>query len=207
MLDLEFGRKYWLSRCFNLRSYTGLRGAWTKTKFKVIAHRIFSDGSEDFSKDRFTNNLWGIGLLGGVQPAWNFWCNFILYGNVEGSLLWGDFRGKKRNHYEAFNADRSVAFDLSGSAPGKFSTMQAVFDLALGFRWEENWCCDRYKTSLDLGWEHHIWLDHGIYTKSLGINSSSDRNGELLTLFTTSYAQESKNLGLGGLVLRFRFDF
>ncbi|NGX59140.1 MAG: hypothetical protein KR126chlam3_00287 [Chlamydiae bacterium] len=38
-IDLEIGRKYWLSKCFNLRPYAGLRGAWTKTTFRTQSFR------------------------------------------------------------------------------------------------------------------------------------------------------------------------
>ena len=26
--------------------------------------------------------------------------------------------------------------------------------------WEEYWCCEEYRSTVDIGWEHHIWFDH-----------------------------------------------
>lgn len=64
-IDLDVGRKYWLSKCFNLRPYAGLRGAWTRTEFSTFstADRIFSTYpitlSSEFFKDRFISKYWG----------------------------------------------------------------------------------------------------------------------------------------------------
>jgi len=38
--------------------------------------------------------------------------------------------------------------------------MLATPELGIGLRWEETWCCDRYRTSLDLVWEHHLIFDY-----------------------------------------------
>ena len=52
-------------------------------------------------------------------------------------------------------------------ATRNFAKMSAILDLALGLRWEEQWCCYRYMTALDIGWEHHIWINHGTYVKNI----------------------------------------
>ncbi|NGX27439.1 MAG: hypothetical protein K940chlam6_01375 [Chlamydiae bacterium] len=214
-IDLELGRKYWLSRCFNLRPYTGLRGAWTKTKFRTKSTRVRSvtnDGDYDISfKDRFRTRNWGAGLLGGIQPNLYFCSNFLLYGNVDVALIWGEFEVKKRENYvQSFTntvGEQTLDPSYSNSSTNKFFQMNAILDLAIGLRWEESWCCDQYRSALDLGWEHHIWFDHNHRNKTsdffVGSNGSTvpQENGFRM------YDEATGNLGYGGLVIRLRFDF
>jgi len=201
-IDLEFGRKYWLSRCFTLRPYGGLRGAWIKTKFQTISSRDpVNEETYGYSfKDSFTNKSWGVGLLGGLQPNWHFCSNFILYSNFDMALIWGEYQAKKKENYAGTGTSEML---YSNSSSSSFYRMQAVLDLAIGFRWEENWCCDRYKTALDLGWEHHIWFDHNHRIKS---DEAIVTNNSQIT-GNRSFDEATGDLGLGGLVIRLRFDF
>ena len=78
--------------------------------------------------------------------------------------------------------------------------MTPIIDLAIGFRWDETWCCDQYRTTLDLGWEHHIWFDQNHRNKNLNNFTNGDVSG-----FGT-YSETTGDLGLGGFVLRLRLD-
>ncbi|MDN3505749.1 MAG: Lpg1974 family pore-forming outer membrane protein [Simkaniaceae bacterium] len=213
-VDLELGRKYWLSRCFNLRPYTGLRGAWTRTNFRTKSFRDFSDGLTtydiDFS-DKFKSRTWGVGFLGGIQPTWYFCDNFALYSNMDVALLWGDFEVKKSESYVCVTDQAgTVTIDpnYSNSSTNKFSQMHALLDVAIGLRWEEYWCCDQYRSNLDLGWEHHIWLNHNHRNKTYDYFASPGAT----TLDPSvdgfrQYDEATGDLGLGGLVIRLRFDW
>jgi len=100
-----------------------------------------------------------VGVLGGVQPNWHFCSNFILYSNFDMALIWGQSEEKKREKTSYFDST------LSNNWKNAFYRMQAILDLGIGVRWEKNWCCDRYTTALDLGWEHHIWFNHNERTQ------------------------------------------
>lgn len=246
-IDLELGRKYWLSRCFTLRPFLGLRGAWIKTNFTVTSSRdeTFSrvnsgqvvTSMTNFStlcKDRFINHNWGVGLLGGIQPNWHFTQRFILFGNVDMALLWGNGEAKKKENYTQHSfSTPPLAFEttttevnilLEDSSKSNFSLLQPVLDLGIGFRWEETWCCNRFRTELDLGWEHHIWFDLNERIKTSGsmgytnivggrmLLSEEDlgidlSGSQVATTGFQTFTEVVGNLGLGGLVVRFRFDF
>jgi len=53
------------------------------------------------------------------------------------------------------NLQENTLLDESNTSKDSFFTMSTLIDLGIGLRWEENWCCDQYRTSLDLRWEHH----------------------------------------------------
>lgn len=205
-IDLEFGRKYWLSKCFTLRPYTGLRGAWTNTRFSTNSFRQPSNStlSQEF-QNQFTNKYWGVGFIGGLQPNWHFCSNFILFANFDGSLIWGK---AEMNGYESQTEteDSLLTNSYSNSANDNFFKMQAILDLALGLRWEETWCCDRYRTTLDLGWEHHIWLNHNTRTKTMDYFQLDEGTSFLANGYRT-FTEETTDTMFGGFVLRARFDF
>lgn len=200
-IDLELGRKYWLSNCFNMRPYAGLRGAWWKTQFRTTSSLpVIPTSTETVTqvdKDLFRNTAWGVGLVAGIQPAWYFCCDFALYSNLGASLIWGKTKLKKTEKYSVPSADPTAAVDFTSSYNSTFSQMTPIVDLGLGVRWEDTWCCDRYRTTLDLGWEHHIYFDQNHRVKTSGPTGAA-----LLGAF-----QESGNIGFGGFVLRGRFDF
>lgn len=213
-IDLEVGRKYWLSQCFNLRPYAGLRGSWIKLRFRTRSLRNITTPEttnpptiDALYKDRFTTRRWGVGFLGGLQPTW-YWCsNFALYANVDAALVWGDGREKKRENYTDSGA-QLISYKNRWSA--QHYQMYAMLDTALGLRWEETWCCDRYRTNFDIGWEHHIWFDTNQRKKLIDNFSQNGVTGSGITgnvLGFRSYVEEAGNLGFGGLVIRLRFDF
>lgn len=212
-IDLEIGRKYWNSRCFALRPYAAIRGAWWKTRFNTTSKRtieptgssIQEQGSFTKYQDKFTNRVWGVGFLGGLQPTWYFCCNFALYANFDVALLWGRFEAKKSEDYFAQNATtEDITVDYCNSSKSSFHQMTPMLDTAIGLRWEETWCCDRYRTALDLGWEHHVLFDQNHRVKSFDVYSGS--SGPTTFGFRT-YGEETGNIGMGGLVLRLRWDF
>lgn len=202
-IDLELGRKYWLSRCFTMRPYTALRGAWTKLSFRNTATRssTLTPAINRF-RDRFTNRHWGVGFLVGIQPEWYFCRNFVLYTNFDAALIWGKARNRKHENYTTIDA---VGFDYHNHLSNNFSKMISILDLAIGLRWDELWCCDRYRTALDVGWEHHTWFDMNNRVK---LNSPYSNSDIIVTQRGfQSYTEEYGNLMFGGLVIRLRFDF
>jgi hypothetical protein len=223
-LDFEIGKKYWVSKCFTLRPYTGLRGAWTHTNFRVtsIANGVQSFGANPtrtaniFNSNKFRNRFWGVGILGGVQPQFVFgdWCGcgvFSLYGNVEGALIWGEYSGKNRLRYNqtlTINSVPPVVMTQFSNPVEKdhFSRMQGILDVGIGLRWEEQWCCYRYMTTIDLGWEHHYWFDYGLYHRTSSGTDISPFNA-IFMYSPRESLNYATNLGLGGFVLRFRLDF
>ena len=205
VIDLELGRKYWLSHCFNLRPYTGLRGGWTRVRLNLNNSHDDPTGADlELYKERFKNNWWGVGFSIGLQPTWYFSSCFALYGQGGYSLLWGKYDGVRRE--SIFNVSFSDS-TLSYSTVHEYFGMQSIFDLGIGLRYEDTYCCDRYRFTLDLGWEHHILTNHVGRARLAGpfVNNSAV-NGEATNGFRNVICVHT-DLGLGGLVVRVRFDF
>lgn len=229
-VDLEVGNRYWIRKTFNIRPYFGLRGAWTRTNFVVKGVKTedrtvplapgvnLGPGTYNIMSNHFKNKFWGVGLLGGLEPEFRFSKSFGLYGNISGALLWGKYKAENR-----FNFFQNIPISV-GDTPlnqiaianpketDQFTRMQGILDLAIGLRWEETWCNDRYSTALDLGWEHHYWFDFGMYHRAIGANdlnvfSNPVTSAGVAYEFNQSTSNLTTNLGFGGLVARFRFDF
>lgn len=204
VLDLELGKKYWLSRCFNLRPHAGLRGAWTRQNYRVTNISEFDESDLVISiENRFRNKYWGVGFKAGIDPTWYFSSCFALYAQFEGSLLWGEFEGRKEESYQETGSSSETS--LAYTACNDFYGMQSIFGLGLGLRYEDTFCCDRYQFTLDLGWEHHLWINH---VHRMLVNGTGNQNSFAFTARTFRELDElTTDLGLGGLVVRLRFDF
>jgi len=206
-IDLELGRKSWVSPCFTLRPYTALRGAWVQTKFKTDSFRNTTHPTDQSTvsilfKDHFKSKYWGVGFLVGLQPNWHFCESIILFSNFDGALIWGDFDGDKKEKYLDERAS-GTRFSTSGKSTSSTSSMQAILDLSLGLRWERTWCCNRYRTALDLGWENHYWFDFDTHYQTFGHFSNTDGSVQGFT----SFNEVQSDLMMGGLMVRFKIDF
>lgn len=210
-IDWELGRQYWLSKCFTLRPFAALRGAWTKSTFKTTSSRTPEAGGAGTTsfKDRFTNRVWGVGFLAGIQPNWFICENFAIFANMDAALLWGKFQPKKKESYTAKTGDTTVVtLDYVNNMSSHFFMMQPVIDVALGLRWIETWCCDRFRTALDLGWEHHVWFDFNHRMKTNNLFAITEGTAPTTqSAHPIGFAEATGNVGMGGLVVRLRFDF
>lgn len=218
-VDLEIGRKYWLSKCFAMRPFVGLRGAWTSARFDVTGetNQTFSAAVLDYkTSDKFHNKNWGVGLLAGFQPVFYMTSEFSLFGEAGFALLWGDTKSKVNRHYLAVITATSPTdnqnIEVDVGAPDNYFDMQPVLDLALGLRWETSWCQNRYAFALDAGWEHHIWFDYYHRAQPLGTIAISNRQlsiGPTAQNYnaTAKFNEVITHLSMGGLVVRARFDF
>lgn len=217
VVDLELGRKYWLSRCFNLRPFAALRGAWWKSTYQVTGTATFLDAGtqtqtiDQVEKNRSRNRAWGVGVVGGLQPTWYVCSNFALYSSFDVALIWGDFKTKYRDRL-SIDVDQVNEVYYSNRYSNDCPQMTPMIDVGLGIRWEETWCCDQYRTTLDLGWEHHAVLDqnHRVRTNSpfaIALPVGTTATPESTNLYAPGFTEDSGAIGLGGFVLRLRFDF
>lgn len=222
--DLELGRKYWLSRYCTMRPYVGVRGAWTKTCFKLHSRRNFTPTVmvpatiNRSYEDQFIDHQWGVGILAGFEPTFDLGCHFSIYGNFDASLIWGKSKDHKKMRYAEstrligtiLQIGSNFASDTTSHYNQHF-TMIPIVDLGLGLRWERTWCGDRYRSTIDLGWEQHVWFNFNHRYITNGSNTtllvgSLLTTGQLATTFQ-SFDVLNTNLYYGGGVLRLRLDF
>lgn len=202
-MDLEIGKKYWVSRYFNFRPFASLRGAWTKTNF--ITNSIKNSLNQFINfQDEFQNRNWGVGFSAGIQPTWSITKSVALYAGVDGSLLWGKFKGYNNEFYRLEQSTPDINLTFSNKAESSFSQMMPMIDLAVGLRWEERWFY-HFRTTFDLGWEHHIWFSHSTRIQTLSPLEFTVSSTPHDTF--NSFSAAVGNLEYGGFVFRARFDF
>lgn len=220
-IDLELGNRYYLTKCFTMRPYAGLRGAWIHTNFKVsgfnqetvtTGNTNVATGTYDLTvSDKFRNRNWGVGLLAGFQPAYYFSDEFSFYGDAGMALLWGQFKSRHTMNYQSvLESSGATDVNLIDSSNNNASGMHPVLDLEIGIRWETNWCDNQYAFSLDLGWEHHVWFDENFRTQPNSprvITATTTPNTGVTGRLSESYTEMTSNIAMGGFVLRARFDF
>ncbi|HSX03252.1 MAG TPA: Lpg1974 family pore-forming outer membrane protein [Rhabdochlamydiaceae bacterium] len=207
-IDFELGWKFRLSKSFALRPFAALRGAWVRRDFMTTSIRNNTSSPNLIAtfKDRFKDRYWGVGMELGFQPEWYYTPSFAIISNFDASLIWGRFRDKKKSDY--FTRFLAPAVDYHRGFKNNFSKMQAIIDLMVGFRWDTTWACDRFRTALDIGWEHHVWLNFINKVKqNSAVQVAGIGGGGSTENMTLSYTESQGDLIFGGLTVRFHFDF
>lgn len=206
LLDWKFSRQWRITDCFFFRPYMGLRGAWTKIEYSLSQEggvAVLEIPILSSYQTSFTNRFYGGGVSGGIESTW-FVINCLgLYGQLEGALLWGKFKERKA---EAANVTvEETPSSFSYKTKGDHHEMQGVIDLGIGLRYRVDFCCERFLLGVDLGWEHHLWLDH---VHRFQIDSPySPLLTENITTFFEKTDEIETDLVLGGLIVRVCFDF
>ncbi len=224
-IDLTIGRKYWLSRFFTLRPFAAIRGIRTTTNFNVnalLGPKTITISSPPTSltnfilttKDRFQNDYWGVGLLAGLRPNWYFSRSFSIYVDLDVALVWGQFEGKKDEDYLNtldFDGSPTTAQKIHNKIRGDtFARMLPMLDGGIGVRFEDSYCCNRYRIALDLGWEHHVLFNAGLRYKNIAVQNTTTPQAPFPSPtfnFTRNFIGVQGDIQMGGLVTRLQFDF
>lgn len=213
LVDLEFGRKYYVSSCFILRPHFGLRGARVDQGFRV--HSEANRGNvpyDDFGANFFVsdtkakNNFLGLGPRIGVdlELALPCLCNVKLFGQAAGSLVFGRFERHAKEFFHDFSTFEApydgccLSGDVDYQAHAtKHRISRAITDIAIGLKWEHccNWCNRSHPITLAVAWEHHAFYNFNnfIFERSSGYQkgcgSRSCSNGDLATQGLTVTAE------------------
>jgi hypothetical protein len=147
--DLELGREFFVGSLLRLRPHAGIRGAKINECYVVT----YTGGLNAPDVLTFTNKFGGAGLQAGCNTEWNLfktWCKkgqLSLYGDVSGALMVGSMKFT--------NNETAVNTNTYASLSNCFKDTVAVFDLALGVRWDRQFCNERLNLQLQAGWEQH----------------------------------------------------
>ncbi len=210
-IDAKLGHKFWLTRRFTMRPFAGARGAWAKTIFSNIGSYTQTEIAflSFVSNDTFKDKFWGVGPLVGFQPEWHCTSCFSLFSNLDAALVWGQFKMTKSENYTAIIGNPPTPLITNNSFHSTFSKMQAILDISFGLRWTDTWRCDRYRSYIDVSWEHHIWFDtnNRLKINSPNVNLSAGGGASFNYVYFNSYEEEVGNLSFGGLAVRAALDF
>lgn len=210
LLDLELGREFFVSKWLTLRPHAGLRSAWLHQRSTVHYYNL-TNGDGDTEplvqiadmKVGLKNNFWGMGPRAGLDAQWGMGCGWSLYSDFAASLLLGHF-----SIYES--QEPAIAFGGSpvvGSSETfeeKYRAMRAAFDLEIGIRYQQLFCCDQYGLMVQLGWEQHLFVNQNQLTRlaTVPTTAPSTANSYSFTPVTNQ-----GDLGTQGVTLTVEFDF
>lgn len=209
IIDFEIGRNYWLSPFLAMRPYLGAKGGWDRNS--LIAKNFLESTNGLISSDKvhFRNRFWGCGILAGFKPTWNICSGFSLFGNADMAILWGRFRNKRTEDIvNRFITLPSSPFEVP-KMRDKFTSFQAILDLAAGLRFDSTFCHNRFYIALDVGWEQHYWFNHFCYYKFRGGLGGLSRSSGFteLNFITSDFDEVYGDFIFGGLYASIRFDF
>lgn len=168
MLDLELGRKFYVSNCFVLRPNIGLRGIRVDQNYRVFSTSNLDEQESspfvDFlSVVKARSDFLAIGPRVGVDVEVQIGCGLSIFGQAAGSIVFGKFDNHAKEDYTDFNIS-------TGSALGEFHyeqkesahrTSRTITDLAIGVRWDHcfEWCNRYHPVGIAFAWEHHAFYD------------------------------------------------
>lgn len=204
-VDLEMGRKFFVSPWLSLRPHFGLRSAWIHQKDKLFYKNFLPNPAADSRLHLLTStlhcNYWGMGLLGGVDTQWGMFCGWSLYANIEASLLYGYFQISSHEQVDGAIAQPfpSPAIPYTRDLfhlHDFYHLNRLITDLSLGLRYDYLFCDERYHLGFQAGWEMHSYFGQNQFFKFIATS-----------LFPAETAVNQGDLTLQGFAAQVAFDF
>ncbi len=180
VLDLMLGRNFYISPRLKLRPQFGLKGALEKQTMQVQTR---ARDSLDIETMQNRMRIWGIGILAGIDTAWQFSNHWSFTAKVAFTGLW------ERFHCSRFDDSLTNAHPPRSSEvhlANDFYTLKPVVEWMLGFRWETRAANDRVHLAFDAGWEEQIWFSQNQFIRLL---SSVSNPGDLVLQGLTTKAR------------------
>ncbi len=193
LLDLGLGRSFFVSSSLSMRPHIGLRSAWIDLEQDTKYSGGTPDGSTNWGlgvnnvsvDDKC--NFWGLGPRAGFDTKWHLGNGFSIFGNVAGSLLYGNF---DVDHKEKYSADENARISLDANVHGFSPNVQ--FALGLGYDTYIN--NDKQHIGLGIGYENqYFWRQN----QMLKIDDASP----------LKYERYSEDVAMQGITFNFKFDF
>jgi hypothetical protein len=181
VLDLEVGRRYFVSKYLALRPQFGIESAWICQRRRYhISEQRTSRAENIYGK----NNFWGIGPRAGCEGAWYFKRHFSLIGALAGALQWGRFKDSLSETRLTPREKRKIA-----SVAGNFHRLVPNVQMALGLGWESTINDEQNHLTICLSYEFQYWWRQNQFLNGVG------------------FQRESMDLSINGATLNARFDF
>ena len=183
VVDLTFGRDFWVGSCFYIKPFIGIRGA--RIHQKLISHleTLFTStliGNNIVTSFKHnTEKFSGVGPQIGVEADWAIGCNFRIYSAFDVVTYYGNVKNKSLET-DTFTTTISIS---NGRAKRCFNSIGT--DFTLGIRWDKSWTCSCYEMDLmlKLGLEQHriydfsnlgsdgtLSLDGGVFGAGIGFH-------------------------------------
>ncbi|MCF7851844.1 MAG: MOMP family protein [Simkaniaceae bacterium] len=188
LLDLQLGRDFFVSKMLTLRPFFGLSSQWISQK----QNTQYSGGSQLDVNSVYVNDtskFWGMGPEVGVNTQWYLGEGFSIFGDVNGSLLYGRF---DVNHRENYSQNVNHVISINGDVHRVVPTAQGIIGLS-------------YDTYVDNS-THHFGIRIGynveyffFQNQMLKIDYEADT--------TVHFERANENLGIHGLTVDASWSF
>ncbi len=189
VLDLEWGRNFYISRFLTLRPFFGLKGYWSDQTYDNHNSGSFVENNQRLAgvkRTHFIQDAWGIGVRFGLNGVWYIKKNWSVFGGGVLANEWSRFDLRRRDTGRAI--DRSSEETLVHLRSKEYH-MVPIIELTAGIRWETWFSNADYHALIQAGWEEQIWF---YFNQMKGVY---DQTGG------------PAPLQLQGLTFKFRFDF
>jgi hypothetical protein len=193
LIDGEIARAFQATHCLSLRPHVGVRGAWIDQSYKTNlaggkngATTIYLDNID------MQNDFQGVGLRTGLDTEWTVWRCFSLFGNISGSLLYGNFQISR---VEQQSNSTQIALATIIDIVDAFYQLVPTMDIALGLRFDYTFA-RRVALRLQAGWEFNDFFSQNKFEHLL-LNENS----------SYSFIANDTSLTTQGLTLSARIGF
>lgn len=160
VLDLEFGRNYFISRAFSLRPFFGFREAWIKqhldASYQNRAHDPFTMGFPRFfpamlSNVYLKNEFTGFGLRAGSHFNYYFTTYWSIFAKASASILHGKF--------EVENKTKTSLVSLLFQEDEHLHRMSTNLEGGIGLQWASYFRKNKTRLTLSLLYEWTVWFN------------------------------------------------
>lgn len=166
-LDVSLSHSICLTECFRTAPYIGVKAVWTKQRYELSFPTLFApipDASNYMPfgfADLFAEaKTFGIGPQLGIYGKWDWFCNFGIYGDVSGAMMW--------TRYSDINASRDLTITaeilpepveiIAPLISPDWSRIRPMVAAQVGLDWEGCFWCDRVSVHLKVGYEvEYFW--------------------------------------------------
>jgi len=166
LVDIEFGRKFYVSNCFILRPDFGLRVARIHQTYRATSDTTSGGSGEDVfnyvTDVKSRSNFLAVGPRVGLDVELRFCGGFALFGQAAGSIVFGKFDNHSRENYLDTVSAGPVIGELTYEARSSaHRCSRTITDLAFGIKWDRcyEWCNRCHPVSIAFAWEHHAFYD------------------------------------------------
>ncbi len=162
VIDLELGRDFFLSRYLTMRPHFGFKSAWiheTTTNTFVAATGTVNTAAPASTLTSYVlenyEHMWGIGIRGGLDTGWHLNKNWMFYGDLAFTNLWGVFhKSAEGTNYSSTGSSKTLDVDQ------EYHTIIPVIEAGFGLSYINWFSNNRVRYECRFGWEEQVWLDY-----------------------------------------------
>jgi hypothetical protein len=181
-LDLDLGREFFVSKWLTLRPHFGLRADWVRQKWdiKYKNSNLVGVGFPNEADVKYKDRWVGMGLEGGLDTQWGLGCGWSIFGDLTAGIVYGFHRlGFKDTDTPNQLTDTSGVY---ANVSERLRVSHAILDLMLGLRYDAMFNCDRFHLGLQIGWEHHAYINQNqfpVFVNAIALGTNVANQGDL----------------------------